>query len=135
MTTRISILYDDKHITRRIQKMGKEGLKLPILGRDNYEGWFRRAVIKLNGKDIGFAIHETLEDHAWVALRGGALPQPPAGQHDTRTQAQIAGGEWDREKVKEWSMGNAKALALILDGLDENDDANLLDEFQTARQV
>jgi len=138
--------------------MGKDSKYLPILTRETYEDWFRRAKVKIKGKGAFFVIETSRVEYAWIYREGGAATSTlataaatgtpatattdtssGAGQGDAdinniTSQSDRIRGVWNIDKAKEWDLADAKALETILEGLD-SDDAVLIDEYETAPAV
>lgn len=120
--------------------MGKDSKHLPIVSRDNYEDWFRRAKVKIKGKGVYYTIEISRIEYAWIQREGGIKSSAPSSTAESSevdnvtSQFERLGGTWNVEKAKEWDQADAKALEIMLEGLGE-DDAVLIDEFETAAAV
>jgi hypothetical protein len=120
--------------------MGKDSKHLPIVSRDNYEDWFRRAKIKIKSKGAYYTIETSRTEYAWIQREGGTKSSASSSTltssevDNITSQFERLGGTWNLEKAKEWDLADAKALEIILEGLDE-DDAVLIDEYETAAAV
>jgi len=54
--------------------MGKDSKTkdLPILSRENYEDWFRRAGVKIKKKGAYYSIESSKTEYAWIHREGRA---------------------------------------------------------------
>ncbi|KAI0993327.1 hypothetical protein K3495_g14857 [Podosphaera aphanis] len=126
--------------------MGKENGKLATLTRENHEDWFRRAKLKIREKGAWLAVKSTVEEYAWINSANHTTGAPRTNTDTGKTSSskdsiedltlQFArqGGSWEVEKKKEFDQWDAKALGIMIDGLDR-DDAVLVDEYETAAAV
>ena len=67
--------------------MGKDSKYLPILTRETYEDWFRRAKVKIKGKGAFFVIETSRVEYAWIYREGGAATSTLATAAATGTPA------------------------------------------------
>ncbi len=110
--------------------MGKDSKYLPILTRENYKDWFRRAQVKVKSKGVYYVFEQSRTEYAWIPREGGAVGEgksettatPTASGIDNLTsQFERLGGTWNIEDKKEWDQADAKLLEIILEGLSEDD--------------
>jgi len=118
----------------------------PILFRENYEDWFRRAEVKIKGKEAYYSIELSKTEYVWIHREGGAAGDSKKGKTTTPTSTDISGvdnltskfeqigGSWNVEQVEKWDQADVKALEIILKGLGP-DDFILIDEYETAGAV
>jgi len=118
----------------------------PILSRENYEDWFKRAEVKIKGKEAYYSIESSRTEYTWIHREGGAAGVSREGKPDTEkttdnskvdnftNKFERMGGSWNIENAEKWNQANAKALEIILEGLGP-DDSILVDEYKTATAV
>ena len=131
----------------------EKSVRIPTLTRENHEAWFRRMKIKLRGKGIFYTVEKTLEAYAWIASPKGSgkpvstpsetlstLSDAAAVVEDTLRKSKIDkladdfqrwGGSWIIEKKEAYAKAEALALDIMLQSLDEEDQA-LVDEYECA---
>jgi len=119
---------------------------LPILFRENYKDWFRRAGVKIKEKGAYYSIKLSKTEYVWIHREERAAGGSREGKTTTPTNTDISRvdnliskfeqmrGLWNVEQTEKWDQIDAKALEIILEKLGP-DDSILIDEYKTTGAV